>query len=111
MSVTDRAGVSGASELVYFFGCFFDRLVGQQLIEADRDPITVPARLRREPDGYPVGDCAQDQRLAVIRMKRPFLTGTESTFKDFLDVVQKRRPYGQPNEKPVLLPMPARRRS
>ena len=104
--VADGAGVSGAGELVYFFGGFFDRLVGQQLVEADRDAVAVPDRGRREPDGYPVGDGAQDQGLAVIQRKRPFLTGTESTFKAFLNVMQKRRLYGQTNKESVLLPIP-----
>ena len=98
--------MSGAGELVYFFGCFFDRPVGQQLVEADRDAVTVPDRGRRESDGYPAGDGAQNKGLAVTRRKRPFLTGTESTFKAFLNVVQKRRLYGQPNKKSVLLPIP-----
>ena len=55
VTVADGAGMSGAGELVYFFGCFLDCFVGQQLVEADRDPIAVPDRLRREPDGYPIG--------------------------------------------------------
>ena len=99
--MTSSVAVSGADH-----GCFFDRLVGQQLAEADRDPVTVPDRLRREPDGDPAGDRAQDQGLAVIQRKRPVLTGTESTLEAFLDVVQKRRLYGQPNKEPVLFPMP-----
>ena len=53
--VTDGAGVSGTGELVDLFGCFHDDFIGQQFVEANRDPIAVPDRLRREPDGYPIG--------------------------------------------------------
>ncbi len=45
VTVADGAGVSGAGELVYFFGRFLECFVGQQLVKANRDAVTVPDRL------------------------------------------------------------------
>ena len=97
--------MSGAGELVYFFGCFLDCFVGQQLVEADRDAVTVPDRSRRESDGYPVGDCAQSKRLAIGHRQRLFLARQKAISDVRVDFDQEWLPVGQPHEKYKLFPI------
>ena len=103
--VADGAGVSVAGELVYFLGGFFDRLVGQQLVEADRDAVTIPDRGRRESDGYPVGDGAQDQGLAVGRRQRLFLARQKAILHVRSDFDQEWLLVVQPHEQPEFFPI------
>ena len=67
MSITDWSGVNGAGKLIDLFGCFGERFIRQQLMETDRDLIVIPFGVRREPDGYPIGDGTQNQGVPIPR--------------------------------------------
>ena len=73
MPSADGTSVLSTSELVDLFRCRFHRFVRQQLVEVDRYPIAVPFRGRRKPDGYCVGDGAEDQGFAITYRQRLFL--------------------------------------
>ena len=92
VSITDWSGVTGAGKLIDLFGCLGERFIGQQLMETDRDLIVIPLGVRREPDGYPIGNGTQNQGVPFPCRESEFLASEKSIFDVISNFVQKRHP-------------------
>lgn len=103
VTFADGVGMGRAGELVDLLGFLHNGLVGEHLVEANRDTVTVPSRGRWKADGYPVVYGAQNERISIARRQHFLFTGKKPIFDRFPNFVQKRRLQVQSDEKAVLL--------
>ncbi len=109
MSVEDRLRMTGSGEVVDVFRCFEELVVGKQLMESDRQRVSVPDRFGGETDGNAITDGAKDERLS-FRGREPAalavagLTGEEPTLDRLGNGAQQGCLGGQPQEEDALVP-------
>ena len=89
VSIAYAVCVPGTRELVDLFGRLPESFVGEQLLEVDRQSVTVPGRGRRKSDGYAIVDSAQHQRLPVSVRQFQFLAAEKPVPHIPADVVKK----------------------